>query len=96
MSSGAMTNRLDRLPLACLVRRVPDPDDRRGVVVEPTEAGHDAWTRTVDAAAMRETLIASVLSDDEKEQCRVLLTLMGAFPELVREAANRSNAKAND
>ena len=31
LSSGAMTNRLDRLEEANLVRRVPDPDDRRGV-----------------------------------------------------------------
>jgi DNA-binding transcriptional ArsR family regulator len=29
LSSGAMTNRLDRLEAAGLVRRLPDPDDRR-------------------------------------------------------------------
>ena len=39
LSSGAMTNRLDRLEEAGLVRRVPDPDDRRGVLVELTDAG---------------------------------------------------------
>ena len=39
LSSGAMTNRLDRLEQAGLVRRVDDPNDRRAVLVEPTEAG---------------------------------------------------------
>src|SRR5687767_7076398 len=35
LSSGAMTNRLDRLETAGLIRRVADPNDRRGVLVEP-------------------------------------------------------------
>src|SRR5689334_13939577 len=34
LSSGAMTARLDRLERAGLVRRVADPRDRRGVLVE--------------------------------------------------------------
>src|SRR5262249_40509108 len=37
LSSGAMTNRLDKLEAAGLVRRVPDPDDRRGVNIELTD-----------------------------------------------------------
>jgi hypothetical protein len=43
LSSGAMTSRLDTLEQAGFVRRLPDPDDRRGVVVELTEKGRDAW-----------------------------------------------------
>src|SRR2546422_744298 len=38
LSSGAMTNRIDRLEQAGLVKRMPDPKDRRGVLVELTEA----------------------------------------------------------
>jgi DNA-binding MarR family transcriptional regulator len=94
LSSGAMTNRLDRLEQAGLVRRLDDPSDRRGVLVEPTEAGHDAWNRTVHTQATREQLIASVLSDEEKEQLHDLLRrLMAAFPAELREAAKRK-AKA--
>src|SRR5581483_10162527 len=37
LSSGAITNRLDGLEAAGLIRRLPDPSDRRGVVVELTE-----------------------------------------------------------
>ena len=94
LTSGAMTNRLDRLEQAGLVRRLADPDDRRGVLVEPTEGGHAAWARAVGTQAGREALIASVLSESEKEQLHVLLRrLMGAFPEDVHEAVKRK-AKA--
>jgi DNA-binding MarR family transcriptional regulator len=94
LSSGAMTNRLDRLEQAGLVRRVADPHDRRGVMVEPTEAGHAAWDGAVQTQAAREALIASVLSDSEKEQLHALLRrLMGAFPDEVREAVRRAKAK---
>jgi DNA-binding MarR family transcriptional regulator len=95
LSSGAMTNRLDRLEAAGLVQRLPDPDDRRGVLVEPTEEGHASWDRAVGTQAGREALIASVLSDGEKEQLHALLRrLMGAFPKEVREASKRSKAKS--
>jgi DNA-binding MarR family transcriptional regulator len=90
LSSGAMTNRLDRLETAGLVRRLPDPGDRRGVLVEPTEAGHAAWDRATDTQARREALIASALSEPEKDQLHALLRrLMGAFPDEVREGAKR-------
>src|SRR3954468_5617452 len=34
ISTAGMTNRLDRLEQARLVQRLPDPEDRRGVLVE--------------------------------------------------------------
>ena len=46
VTSGTMTNRVDRLEQAGLVRRRPDPEDKRGVLVTLTAAGQ---TR-VDAA----------------------------------------------
>lgn len=94
LSSGAMTNRLDRLEAAGLVRRLPDPDDRRGVLVEPTEAGHAAWGRATDMQARREALIASALTEEEKEQLHSLLRrLMRAFPDEVRQGAKRRRAQ---
>src|SRR6188768_3437722 len=36
LSSGGMTNRLDRLESAGLIAREPDPGDRRGVVIRLT------------------------------------------------------------
>jgi DNA-binding MarR family transcriptional regulator len=81
VSSGAMTNRLDRLETAGLIRRLPDPSDRRGTLIEPTEAGHAAWDRTIGLQARREAMIASALSDrDRQELHRLLRHLMRAFP----------------
>jgi DNA-binding MarR family transcriptional regulator len=39
VSTGAMTNRLDKLEREQLVHRSPDPDDRRGVLLELTADG---------------------------------------------------------
>jgi len=46
VTSGTMTNRIDRLEEAGLVRRRPDPQDKRGVLVTLTAAGQ----ARVDAA----------------------------------------------
>ena len=45
VTSGTMTNRVDRLAAAGLVRREPDPMDRRGVLVTLTPAGLDPGGR---------------------------------------------------
>ena len=73
LSSGAMTNRLDRLEKAGLVKRLPDPEDRRGVLVQITKAGEKAWLDSAGAAAAHEALIASALSAREKERLNGLL-----------------------
>jgi DNA-binding MarR family transcriptional regulator len=82
LSTGAMTNRLDRLETAGLIRRLPDPNDRRGTLVEPTEAGHAAWDATVGTQARREAMISAVLTEPEREELhRLLRSLMRAFPD---------------
>ena len=73
LSSGAMTNRLDRMEEAGLVRRLPDPDDRRGVLVELTAAGKKAWKDSVKAQAEKESLVAAALDADEKRELNALL-----------------------
>lgn len=73
LSSGAMTSRLDRLEKAGLVKRIPDPDDRRGVLVELTNAGEKKWLLTAKAQASYENLIGAALNKREKEQLNSLL-----------------------
>ena len=83
LSSGAMTNRLDRMEAAGLIRRLPDPNDRRGTIVEPTALGNTMWDKTVGAAARREIGYTAGLTKAEKEQLHDLLRkLMVAFPNL--------------
>jgi len=73
VSTGAMTNRLDRLEEAGLIRRVRDPDDRRGVKLELTAAGSRAWTDSTSAQARKEALVASALTKPEQKQLNGLL-----------------------
>lgn len=73
LSSGAMTNRLDRLEAAGLVRRLPDPTDRRALVVELTEKGHDLWAEAVGAQASKEAVLAAALDRKELQELNVLL-----------------------
>jgi DNA-binding MarR family transcriptional regulator len=68
-----MTNRLDNLEEARLVKRVPDPDDRRSIQVELTRKGQRVWNEMASLAAARESSITAPLDEDEKEQLNALL-----------------------
>lgn len=90
LSSGAMTNRLDRLEGADLIRRLPDPEDRRSVVVELTDHGRETIQKAIGVQAQKEALIAAALGPSEKEQLNGLLRkLMIEF-----ESRERSGAPA--
>jgi DNA-binding MarR family transcriptional regulator len=52
LSSAGMTSRIDRLERRGLVRRLPDPDDRRGVMVELTDQGLEIVDAAVAALAI--------------------------------------------
>jgi DNA-binding MarR family transcriptional regulator len=73
LSSGAMTNRLDNLEKAGLIRRLPDLNDRRAIHVELTPAGVDAYNESTNAQAAKEQLLASALSAKEKDELNNLL-----------------------
>jgi DNA-binding MarR family transcriptional regulator len=73
LSSGAMTNRIDRLERDGFVRRQPDPRDRRGIRVEMTEAGEQIWVESTNAQAIKEAVIASALTKPEQHQLNGLL-----------------------
>jgi len=74
LSSGAMTNRLDRLEEAGLVVRVPNADDRRGILVEITDEGMRVWNESVGVQAEKEALVTSAALDgSEREELNNLL-----------------------
>lgn len=67
LSSGGMTNRLDRMEEAGLVRRRPDPADRRGVLVELTPGGRRVIDAAIDAhLALYEELASGALTKAEQ------------------------------
>jgi DNA-binding MarR family transcriptional regulator len=73
LSSGAMTNRLDRLEDAGLIRRRPDSKDRRSLRVELTDKGQEVWLDTVHAQGAKEAAIGAALSRRELAQLNTLL-----------------------
>jgi DNA-binding MarR family transcriptional regulator len=73
LSSGAMTNRLDRLEQAGLIRRLPDPVDRRSIQVELTELGQDRYRASVAAQAAKEAIVAAALGPEEQRELNALL-----------------------
>jgi DNA-binding MarR family transcriptional regulator len=73
LSSGAMTNRLDRLEQAGLVRRLPDLADRRAIQVELTKEGKRRREEAFAAQAEKEAVVLSALGKREREELNVLL-----------------------
>ncbi len=73
LSSGAMTNRVDRLEERGFVRRRPDRKDRRGVVVLLTASGRRAIDKAIqlrlDAA---DESLRSINSKERKELAALL------------------------
>jgi DNA-binding MarR family transcriptional regulator len=66
VSSGSMTNRLDRLEQRGLVARRPDPSDRRAVLVNLTERGNSVLDDVVALQAKRESDVLGPLDDKER------------------------------
>ena len=66
LSSGGMTNRLDRLEKAGLVRREADPDDRRGVVVALTAKGRKVIDRATELRFAEAAESAPELAEGER------------------------------
>ena len=65
LTSGAMTNRLDRLEGIGLIARRPDPNDRRGVRVHLTSKGQELVDRAIEARFAEAARIEALLEADE-------------------------------
>jgi DNA-binding MarR family transcriptional regulator len=73
LSSGAMTNRLDRLENRGLVARRPDPEDRRGIVVRLTPAGRELVDQVIVDMLEGGAKLLAGLTDDEQATLASLL-----------------------
>lgn len=73
VSSGTMTNRLDRLEEARCIVRIPDPDDRRGTLIELTDRGRELVDTAVVAHLANERAMLGALTAAEQEQLAGLL-----------------------
>jgi MarR family transcriptional regulator for hemolysin len=73
-----LTRHLDQLEAAGLVRRVPHPEDRRAVRVEPTEAGLALHARMLDVVIAFNRRLTAGLTQDELARLRELLEALDA------------------
>jgi DNA-binding MarR family transcriptional regulator len=80
VTSGTMTNRIDRLEAAGLVSRHRDPQDKRGVVVQLTG---DGLRRADDAMAdlldRERSLLTALAPDQQRELAGLLRILLAPF-----------------
>jgi DNA-binding MarR family transcriptional regulator len=80
-----MTNRIDRLTKKGLVQRLPDPDDRRGVLVRLTEGGRDRADEALAGLLDHERALLAELSARQRDELAGLLRQLVAPFDNVRE-----------
>lgn len=73
VTSGTMTNRIDRLASADLVRRFPDPADKRGVLVRLSDDGRERVDAALTALLSYEESILGDLARADRELLASLL-----------------------
>ncbi|WP_122816379.1 MarR family winged helix-turn-helix transcriptional regulator [Nocardioides pantholopis] len=76
VTSGTMTNRVDRLAARGFVERYPDPADRRGVIVRLTTEGKTAVDGAFTALVEAEKGFLSPLPPAERDQLADLLSAL--------------------
>ncbi|MGH3159924.1 MAG: MarR family winged helix-turn-helix transcriptional regulator, partial [Streptosporangiaceae bacterium] len=80
VTSGTMTNRIDRLAEAGLVRRRPDPQDKRGVLVVLTAEGRVRVDAALaDLLGSEEALLAGLDTGERQLLAGLLRLLLAPF-----------------
>ncbi len=80
VTSGTMTNRVDRLVARGLVERLPDPHDRRGVLVRLTDSGRAKVDGALASLLEREReLLAGLDAPAQKRLAGLLRDLLAPF-----------------
>ena len=77
ITSGGLTKRLDRLESAGLIRRHPDPADRRATLLRLTPPGADLVDRVIPSLlAMEHQFVSTALTDAQIDRTASLLRLL--------------------
>jgi DNA-binding MarR family transcriptional regulator len=80
VTSGTMTNRVDRLATRGFVERYPDPEDRRGVLVRLTPEGKDAVDGAFTALLEAErAFLADLTARQQGDLADLLRKLLAPF-----------------
>jgi DNA-binding MarR family transcriptional regulator len=76
ITTGAMTSRLDRLERSGLVRRAPDPADRRGVLVHLTARGRGVARKALHEVIAANEVFLEPLSAEQRDSIASALRLL--------------------
>jgi DNA-binding MarR family transcriptional regulator len=76
ITTGAMTSRLDRLERSGLIRRMPDPADRRGVLVRLTSQGSKVARQALQELIAANQVFLEPLSGQQRESLASVLKLL--------------------
>jgi DNA-binding MarR family transcriptional regulator len=87
LTTGGMTNRLDRLEAANLVARRPDPSDRRGVLVYLTDDGQRVVDNALEAIVAEQEALIGTLSARERA------TIAGMLGQLLTSLGDRGEER---
>ena len=86
LSSGGVSKTIDRLESAGLVKRTPDPNDGRGVLVALTARGRKLAAKIFDAGLAKYAQTIELLSGPERRQ---LVESLGKLLDAFEESAIR-------
>ncbi|WOB44750.1 MarR family transcriptional regulator [Thermoleptolyngbya oregonensis NK1-22] len=77
LSSGAVTNRIDRLEQDGIVARLRDPGDRRGVIVQLTDKGIRLSDQVMPVLFEKEQALLAQFATEQ--ECETLVRLLRQF-----------------
>lgn len=90
LTSGAVTNRIDRVERLGLVERRPDPNDRRSIIVRLTPAGKQLADAAIGVHFSRDEELLSTLSSSELSQLSGILSKLLFSIEMRPEVRSRT------
>ena len=76
LTTGAMTNRIDRLEERDLVERKPHPEDRRALYISLTQKGVDLIDRAIEVRAQEAAKTVNCLKEPERIELGHLLSAL--------------------
>lgn len=81
LTSGAVSKRLDRLESAGWVERLPDPKDRRGMLIRLSPAGLELIERAMSThIATQDTALAALAAPQREQLAALLSQWLQSFP----------------
>ncbi|WP_336971806.1 MarR family winged helix-turn-helix transcriptional regulator [Sphingobium aromaticiconvertens] len=92
MSLAGVGKRVDRLEAQGFIERVPNPDDRRGLFIQLTDAGSAALSRLVEADRAAPHITWPMALTDT--QYRVMLDALAIAEKIVSTAENDKNDRS--